>query len=70
MIRQGDSEWEEFHLPIPGSQGERIAGVPRPFIDYVRGLGEERVSAEEGRKSVEMILGAYRSAREGRRISL
>jgi predicted dehydrogenase len=70
MIRQGDSDWEEFHLPIPASQGERIAAVPRPFIDYVRGLTDEHVSAEEGRKSVEMILGAYRSAREGRRISL
>ena len=70
MIRQGDSDWEEFHLPIPAIQGERIAGVPRPFIDYVRGLSDEHVSAEEGRKSVEMILGAYQSAREGRRISL
>ena len=70
MIRQGDSDWEEFHLPIPASQGERIAAVPRPFIDYVRGLSDEHVSAEEGRKSVEMILGAYQSAREGRRISL
>ena len=57
MIRQGDSDWEEFHLPIPASQGERIAAVPRPFIDYVRGLSDEHVSAEEGRKSVEMILG-------------
>ena len=70
MIRQGDADWQEFHLPIPASQGERIAAVPRPFIDYVRGLSDEHVSAEEGRKSVEMILGAYRSAREGRRISL
>ena len=57
MIRQGDSAWEEFHLPIPASQGERISAVPRPFIDYVRGLSDEHVSAEEGRKSVEMILG-------------
>lgn len=70
MIRQGDADWQEFHLPIPASQGERIAAVPRPFIDYVRGVSDEHVSAEEGRKSVEMILGAYRSAREGRRISL
>lgn len=70
MIRQGSSRWEEFHLPVPASQGERIAAVPRPFIDYVLGLSDEHVSAEEGRKSVEMILGAYRSAREGRRVSL
>lgn len=56
-------------LPIPKSQAKRIAAVPRPFIDYIRGLTEERVSAVEGRKSVEMVLAAYQSAREGRRIT-
>lgn len=70
MIRNGDARWKEFPLPIPASQGERIQAVPRPFVNYVRGLSGEHVSAEEGRKSVEMILGAYRSAREGRRIAL
>ena len=58
-----------FDLPIPESQAERIAAVPRPFIDYVRGLTDETISAEEGRKSVEMLLGAYRSAIKGRRIA-
>ena len=70
MIRQGEEHWTEFRLPIPKSQGERIAAIPRPFIDYVRGLSSETISAEEGRKSVEMVLGAYRSAVEGRRIDL
>ena len=56
-------------MPIPASQADRIAAIPRPFIDYVRGLTDQTISAEEGRKSVEMILGAYRSAREGRRIT-
>lgn len=68
LIRKGEQEWTEFPLPIPKSQRERLAAVPRPFIDYVRGLTEETISAEEGRKSVEMVLGAYRSAAEGRRI--
>jgi len=68
MIRQGEDHWTEFRLPIPKSQGERLAAIPRPFIDYVRGLSSETISAEEGRKSVEMVLGAYRSATEGRRI--
>ena len=36
MIRQGDADWQEFPLPIPANQGERIAAVPRPFIDYIR----------------------------------
>ncbi|NQT92739.1 MAG: Gfo/Idh/MocA family oxidoreductase [Lentisphaerae bacterium] len=69
MIRQGDAEWTEFPLPIPASQGDRIAAVPRPFIDYVRGLSQEWISAEEGRKSVEMVLGVYKSAIEGRRVT-
>ncbi|MDP6776503.1 MAG: Gfo/Idh/MocA family oxidoreductase, partial [Candidatus Latescibacteria bacterium] len=69
MIRTGEDRWTEFDLPIPAGQGERIAAIPRPFVDYVRGLTEETVSAEEGRKSVEMVLGAYRSATGGRRIA-
>ena len=68
LIRKGDSAWTEFHIPIPDSHGERIGAIPRPFIDYVRGLTDLTISAEEGRKSVEMSLGAYQSAREGRRI--
>jgi len=68
LIHQGEAAWTEFPLPIPASQAERIAAVPRPFIDYVRGVTDEHVSAEEGRVSVEMVLAAYRSAQEGRRI--
>ena len=61
--------WQPFSLPIPRSQGERIAAVPRPFVDHVR-LGQPpSATALDGRKSVEMILGAYRSARTGRRVS-
>ncbi|NLE45536.1 MAG: Gfo/Idh/MocA family oxidoreductase [Chloroflexi bacterium] len=70
LFRRGDSEWTEFPLPIPSSQADRIAAVPRPFIDYVRGLTDETVSAEEGKVSVEMVLAAYRSAEEGRRVEL
>ena len=67
-IRRGDSEWTEYPLPIPAGQGERIAAVPRPFVDYLKGLRQAPVTAEEGRKSVEMVLGAYRSAAKGRRV--
>jgi predicted dehydrogenase len=68
MIRRGQQAWTEYRLGIPASQRDRLAAVPRPFIDYVRGLSDETVSAEEGRVSVEMVLGAYRSMAEGRRI--
>ena len=70
MIRRGEEQWTEFDLPIPKVHADRLGAIPRPFIDYVRGLTDETISAEEGRKSVEMVLGAYRSAREGRRVEL
>jgi predicted dehydrogenase len=70
MIRAGETRWTEFKMPIPASQGERIAAIPRPFVDYVRGLTDTTISAQEGRKSVEMVLAAYRSMAEGRRIDL
>jgi predicted dehydrogenase len=70
MIRKGEKAWTEFDLPIPASQGERIQAVPRPFVDYVRGLSEQAVSAEEGKVAVEMVLAAYRSAEEGRRVGI
>ena len=70
LIRRGDDRWTEFVFEIPPSHGDRIADVPRPFIDYVRGLTDETISAEEGKISVEMVLGAYQSAAEGRRVSL
>lgn len=69
MIRKGDSSWTEFPIPVPASQGERIKAVPRPFIDYARGISEKHVSAAEGRVAVEMVLAAYRSAAEGRRVT-
>jgi len=69
-IRNGDDRWTELAMDIPRGQGERIAGIPRPFIDYIRGLSDERVSPEEGRISVEMVLAAYQSAEQGKRILL
>jgi predicted dehydrogenase len=68
MIRPGDTSWTEFPIPIPRSQGERLMAVPRPFVDYILGRTDETVTAEEGRVTVEMLVGAYRSASEGRRI--
>ena len=40
---------------------------PAPWVAYLRGETDVHVSAEEGRVSVEMVLGAYISAKEGRR---
>ena len=64
-----NSSWKDLGIAIPNSHGERIAGVPRPFIDCIIDDTKSDVSVEAGRVSVEMILGAYRSAEEGKRIS-
>lgn len=60
--------WKDMGIPIPNSHGERIASVPRPFIDCLKNDTEPDVSVEAGRVSVEMVLGAYRSAQDGRRV--
>lgn len=69
-IQKGDTQWTELAMDIPKSQGERIAAIPRPFINYIRGLTDECVSPEEGRVSVEMVLAAYESAKTGKRIKI
>lgn len=61
--------WKDLGVPIPNSHGERIAGVPRPFIDCLKNDTEPDVSVEAGRVSVEMVLGAYLSAQNGERIT-
>jgi predicted dehydrogenase len=70
LIHRGEDHWTEFRFPIPASHGARIADVPRSFIDYIRGLTDETITAAEGKASVEMVLGAYQSAAQGRRIRL
>jgi predicted dehydrogenase len=70
MIRKGDKQWTEFDLSIPKSHAERLANVPRPFIDYIRGLTDQTISAEEGRAATEMLVGAYQSSAEGRLVEL
>ena len=61
-------EWTDLGLPIPASHSERIASVPRSFIDMLRNDTEPTITAKDGRVSVEMVLGAYQSAAEGRRV--
>src|SRR5205814_343663 len=61
---QGAPRWEKLDLPIPASQGDRIAAVPRPFVEMLLHDRQPDVTARDGRVSVEMILGAYQAARE------
>ncbi|MDE0315772.1 MAG: Gfo/Idh/MocA family oxidoreductase [Candidatus Poribacteria bacterium] len=68
LYTREEPSWKDLGIAIPNSHGERIAGVPRPFIDCLKSDSEPDVSVEAGRVSVEMVLGAYRSAQDGRRV--
>ncbi|MFN3980493.1 MAG: gfo/Idh/MocA family oxidoreductase, partial [Caldilinea sp.] len=65
---RGDHQWQDQDVAIPASHAERIAAVPRAFVDCILHDQPPPTTAYDGRVSVEMVLGAYRSAREGRRI--
>ena len=68
LFRAGAADWERFDFPIV-PQRARIEAVPRPLVDYLKGDAPALATAAEGRVCIEMILGAYQSAREGRRVS-
>jgi predicted dehydrogenase len=69
LYRAGEDDWERFDLPADTPHGSRIAAVPRPVVDYLKGERGPLATAEEGKVCIEMILGAYESAREGRRVT-
>lgn len=69
VFRAGAADWETFDFPHI-QQGQRIRAVPREVVDYLLGQRPPLATAEEGRIVIEMILGAYQSAREGRRVRL
>lgn len=68
LFRAGAADWEKLDFPfVP--HGSRIDAVARPVVDYIKGHGPPLASAEDGKVCIEMILGAYQSAREGRRVA-
>lgn len=67
LYQQGMSEWEAFDYPVVPHH-TRISAVPRPLIDYLKGHNDPLATAEEGRVAIEMVLGAYQSAKSGKRI--
>lgn len=68
--RRGEPpRWERLPFGIPRSHGERIAAVPRPWLDLLHAGAEPTCGARDGRVAVEMVLAAYRSAAEGRRVT-
>ncbi len=69
LYTRNEPIWKDLGIAIPNNHGERIAAVPRPFIDCLKNDTESDVTVEDGRVSVEMVLGAYRSAQEGKRVA-
>lgn len=64
----GEDDWQTYEFPIPESQADRIRAVPRPFVEALLKETDPPASARDGRIATEMMLGAYRSAQEGKRI--
>ena len=54
----------------PDVYGFGHTGYYKNVIDTLKGLAEPNTNGREGRKSLELILGIYKSSREGRSISL
>lgn len=63
-----DQGWQNIGPQHTTGQGERIAGVARPFVDAFK-RGEPLCSGQDGRVSVEMCLAAYRSAETHQRVT-
>ncbi len=69
LYRAGESDWQSFDFDANRPHGARIRAVPAPLVAYLRGEGGPLATAQDGRVCVEMILGAYQSAGEGRRVA-
>ncbi len=70
MFSAGGTDWQRFDFPADTPHGQRIRAVARPAVDFLLGRRGPIATAEEGRNCIEMILAAYQSSREGRRIQL
>ncbi len=70
IFRAGATDWERFDFPADTPHSARIRDVPRQVIDYLHGKRGPVADAREGRVCIEMILAAYESARDGKRVAL
>jgi predicted dehydrogenase len=68
LYTQASNQWQDLGIPIPFNHAERIGAVPRTFVDCLINDRAPDITAHDGRVSVEMVLGAYESARTGCRV--
>ncbi len=66
---EAEKGWQDLGIEIPDNHGRRIQAVAHGAIEDYR-AGRIRCSARDGRVSIEMILAAYKSSAEGKRVSL
>ena len=70
FLLAGEKEWTPVDIPTPSNHGLRIRAVARPAVEFFLGRREPIGTAEEGRRNVQMLLAAYQSAAEGRRVRI
>ncbi|MBD3174370.1 MAG: gfo/Idh/MocA family oxidoreductase [Armatimonadia bacterium] len=62
--------FQPLDVPVPEGHGERIHGVARPMVDWLKDdNAPPPCPLREARCSVEMCLGAYASAESGSRVA-
>jgi predicted dehydrogenase len=69
LFHRDTNDWEIFDIPVPPSHADRLRAVPRPWLDSLIQGTPPPASPQDGRIALEMVLGAYRAAEEGRRVT-
>ena len=65
----GESDWRIPKVAIPPDHGVRIRAVPRPWLDAMLHDTPLPATGEDGRIAAEMVLGAYKAAKTGMRVT-
>jgi predicted dehydrogenase len=66
----GEDRWQTVDIPTPAAHGARIEGIVDPAVAFLKGERGPIADADDGRICTKMVLAAYSSSREGRRIPL
>jgi predicted dehydrogenase len=68
LYRNDTGKWEYFDIPTPENHADRLKLVPGPWVESLIKETPPPATAQDGRVALEMVLGAYKSAEEGRRV--
>ncbi len=62
--------WIDSGIPSPSNHGARISGLAVPLAEFICGSRPPLATAAEGRDVLRMVLAAYVSSRDGKRIRI